>query len=285
MRPARRNTGCPSTGPRAPRMPTPAPVGATGTLRAHPPRNRPLPAFPAPIGQRCGFRARQAARCIHRDGSQSTRHSQAKLNQKQHPRQAPIAGCRWRLAGHREGGSNPAMRDQGGRLPAFLGLDAEKSLFQGQRRSNKPVWCAAIGRCFISFLFLFAHASAIPAAQPIITLQPQGKLVQTGASVTSNVARMIVTTALSPSDLSFRQVAAGSRHTMAIKRNGTLWAWGRNHHGQLGDGTTVNRNSPVQVGSAANWQLVVAGWSHTVAMKGNGTLWAWGNIRGISSYY
>ncbi|HOW67320.1 MAG TPA: hypothetical protein P5186_27500 [Candidatus Paceibacterota bacterium] len=96
---------------------------------------------------------------------------------------------------------------------------------------------------------------------------------------------MIVTTALSPSDLSFRQVAAGSRHTMAIKRNGTLWAWGRNHHGQLGDGTTVNRNSPVQVGSAANWQLVVAGWSHTVAMKGNGTLWAWGNIRGISSYY
>ena len=109
--------------------------------------------------------------------------------------------------------------------------------------------------------------------------------MQTGASVTSNVARMIVTTALSPSDLSFRQVAAGSRHTMAIKRNGTLWAWGRNHHGQLGDGTTVNRNSPVQVGSAANWQLVVAGWSHTVAMKGNGTLWAWGNIRGISSYY
>jgi alpha-tubulin suppressor-like RCC1 family protein len=47
-----------------------------------------------------------------------------------------------------------------------------------------------------------------------------------------------------PADLTFQQVAAGTSHTVAIKTNGTLWAWGWNYRGQLGDGTTVNTSSP-----------------------------------------
>ena len=43
------------------------------------------------------------------------------------------------------------------------------------------------------------------------------------------------------------QIAAGDSHTMALKSDGTLWAWGYNLCGQLGDGTTVNRNSPVLI--------------------------------------
>lgn len=68
-----------------------------------------------------------------------------------------------------------------------------------------------------------------------------------------------------------------SRHTVAIKTDGTLWAWGSNFNGQLGDGTIINRTTPTQIGSDTNWKSVSAGgYSHTVAIKTDGTLWAWG---------
>jgi len=70
---------------------------------------------------------------------------------------------------------------------------------------------------------------------------------------------------------------AGSVHTVAIKSNGTLWAWGANYYGHLGDGTTTNRLSPVQVGTDTDWVSVSAGGGHTVAIKTNETLWAWGD--------
>jgi alpha-tubulin suppressor-like RCC1 family protein len=42
-------------------------------------------------------------------------------------------------------------------------------------------------------------------------------------------------------------LAAGSRHSLAAAADGTLWAWGWNGYGQLGDGTTTDRLTPVQV--------------------------------------
>lgn len=69
----------------------------------------------------------------------------------------------------------------------------------------------------------------------------------------------------------------GALHTVARRSDGTLWAWGRNDHGQLGDGTTVNRNAPVQVGSASDWATAVAGAGYTLAVKTDGSLWAWGS--------
>lgn len=41
--------------------------------------------------------------------------------------------------------------------------------------------------------------------------------------------------------------AAGAEHTVALKNDGTVWAWGWNSYGQLGDNTTVNKSTPVQV--------------------------------------
>jgi hypothetical protein len=69
-------------------------------------------------------------------------------------------------------------------------------------------------------------------------------------------------------------VAAGDAHSLAVREDGTLWAWGRNWAGQLGDGTTTRRSTPVQV--LTNVRSVTAGGYHSLAVREDGTLWAWG---------
>jgi len=72
-------------------------------------------------------------------------------------------------------------------------------------------------------------------------------------------------------------VAAGQSHSSALNVDGELWSWGSNSFGQLGNGTTVDSDVPVQeVGNATNWVAVAAGNSHTVGRRSDGTLWTWG---------
>jgi alpha-tubulin suppressor-like RCC1 family protein len=81
-------------------------------------------------------------------------------------------------------------------------------------------------------------------------------------------------------DTDWAVIETGAHHTIAVKTDGTLWTWGRNSRGQLGDGTIVNR-FPIQVGTDTDWATASGGRDHTVAIKTDGTLWAWGyNIEG-----
>lgn len=74
------------------------------------------------------------------------------------------------------------------------------------------------------------------------------------------------------------KVSAGrNSFSLAVKTNGTLWAWGNNLDGMLGDGTTTTRSSPVQIGSLTNWASVSACNAYSFGIKTDGTLWAWGN--------
>lgn len=74
----------------------------------------------------------------------------------------------------------------------------------------------------------------------------------------------------------WKTVSTGMRHSLGIKSDGTLWAWGANDFGQLGNGTTIAKTTPVQIGTANDWQSVSAGTLHSMAIKTNGTLWGWG---------
>jgi alpha-tubulin suppressor-like RCC1 family protein len=62
-------------------------------------------------------------------------------------------------------------------------------------------------------------------------------------------------------------VAAGGEHTVAVRTDGTLWAWGYNLQGQLGDGTVTNRRTPVRVGTNTGWAPPAAGANHTIGLR------------------
>ena len=77
-------------------------------------------------------------------------------------------------------------------------------------------------------------------------------------------------------DNDWSSVSSGKRHSLLLKADGTLWAWGLNQNGQLGLGDGINRLSPSRVGTDNDWSYICSGGWHSLALKNDGTLWAWG---------
>jgi alpha-tubulin suppressor-like RCC1 family protein len=79
-----------------------------------------------------------------------------------------------------------------------------------------------------------------------------------------------------------RSMASGEKQSCAVKNDGTVWCWGENNDGQLGDGTTTNRSTPVQVvgaggvGFLTSVTAVGGGLDHMCAVRTTGALWCWG---------
>ena len=87
-----------------------------------------------------------------------------------------------------------------------------------------------------------------------------------------------------PSGLTAGQVFAGGNypdngHALAILSDGSVWAWGDNDEGQLGDGTTTTATLPVRVlvPRGVTFTAVAAGGTHSLALDSNGDVWAWGD--------
>jgi len=73
------------------------------------------------------------------------------------------------------------------------------------------------------------------------------------------------------------QVSAGGSHSLGVTSNGIAYGWGLNISGQVGDGTTTSRSSPVSVvGGITNWSQVDAGGNHSLGVTSNGIAYAWG---------
>lgn len=90
------------------------------------------------------------------------------------------------------------------------------------------------------------------------------------------------------STVGWSKIAVGIIHSLAIKEDGTVWAWGDNSWGQIGNGdrggnvSSLKVLSPVQVKGIRDVIAIAAGGSHSLAVKKDGTVWAWGgNLNGV----
>ncbi|MBK7695146.1 MAG: hypothetical protein IPI30_12735 [Saprospiraceae bacterium] len=75
----------------------------------------------------------------------------------------------------------------------------------------------------------------------------------------------------------WQQVSTGIFYNLGIKSDGTLWAWGYNESGKLGDGSLVDKDSPVQIGNNSDWREINGGHYHSLGIKSDGSLWTWGD--------
>jgi alpha-tubulin suppressor-like RCC1 family protein len=105
--------------------------------------------------------------------------------------------------------------------------------------------------------------------------QLQGGAVYTLPNLVGNSLSVIKTPIKLGSD-TWIAASAGASHTLAIRSDGTLFTWGNNSSGQLGQGNTTYLSSPVQVGTSS-WTAVSAGDAHSMAIRSDGGLFTWGN--------
>jgi alpha-tubulin suppressor-like RCC1 family protein len=102
-----------------------------------------------------------------------------------------------------------------------------------------------------------------------------GSIFQTRRPEASSGMNGVYSVSVSTPD-SFVSLAVGHNHMLAIREDGTLWAWGGNANGQLGLGHTNNVSVPTQVGTGNRWLRVAAGGNFSVAMQADSSIWAWG---------
>ena len=142
-----------------------------------------------------------------------------------------------------------------------------------------------------------AHSAVAAGYQSSYLLEPDGTVWswgdntygQLGSGTTSSQPQMTPIQVVGPGGVGFLTdiVAISSfgggggesgLHAVALDSMGVVWAWGRNTHGQLGDGTTSTRAAPVQAGGGLSDVVAIdAGTSFTLALKSDGTVWAWGD--------
>ena len=143
---------------------------------------------------------------------------------------------------------------------------------------SSPVQTIAGGTNWKQVACGFLHTAAIKTDGTLWSCgyNPYGQL---GDSTVTHRSSPVQTIA---GGTNWKQVSGGSYHTAAIKTDGTLWNWGYNIYGGLGDSTSTNKSSPVQtIAGGTNWKQVACGTYHTAAIKTDGTLWTWGyNVYG-----
>ena len=115
-----------------------------------------------------------------------------------------------------------------------------------------------------------------------------GTVLAWGDNVDGQLGNGTFTTSNTPVEVSgltgVTAIAAGgafNHHSLALKSDGTVWAWGYNGGGELGNGTYTDNNTPVEVNGLSGVTAIAGGGFHGLALKSDGTVWAWGyNVSG-----
>lgn len=159
--------------------------------------------------------------------------------------------------------------------PVVLGLADVVAVAAGHSDSfainrGGQVWAWGAGfRTTPSTVEIGSPARAIAAAgERAVVLLADGSLVER-ASVGTPFLPV-------PGSSDFTAVVTGEHHGLALHVNGTVWSWGDNKYGQLGDGTTVSRAEPRPVPGLKGVRGVAASWRQSCALLPDGTVWAWG---------
>ncbi len=105
---------------------------------------------------------------------------------------------------------------------------------------------------------------------------PSGALAQPASLMQTNEPMRI------GSDTNWSQISVGAGHCLALKRDGSLWAWGQNEHGQVGNGTTSTRFTVTRIGHDSDWSVISAAAFSSFALRNDGSLWGWGYSNGPS---
>ncbi|KUG09036.1 hypothetical protein ASU33_19625 [Solirubrum puertoriconensis] len=106
---------------------------------------------------------------------------------------------------------------------------------------------------------------------------------QARSAAGSKTASLPAPMPLGPPGASWRSVAAGERYTLALRSDGTLWAWGQIEDRSVEtwadpqQAASIPWRGPIQIGTSTSWQSIAVGYDYALALQQDGTLWAWGN--------
>ena len=91
------------------------------------------------------------------------------------------------------------------------------------------------------------------------------------------ITLLVIVVSLNSNLLQAQKIACGNAHSLVVCKDSTVWAWGSNEYGQLGNGTLESSTVPVQVQGLSGVVAVFAGGLSSFAIKANGELWGWGS--------
>jgi alpha-tubulin suppressor-like RCC1 family protein len=143
----------------------------------------------------------------------------------------------------------------------------------GSGRCSSPGTTVGGGTNWCSVSFGYNNSAAV---------KTDGTLWTWGGGLDGRLGNGTVTDRSSPGQTcglgaNWCEASVGTNHTAALKTDGTLWTWGSNVCGRLGDGAVTARSSPgTTAGAGTDWCQSNAGWFNTAAVKTDGTLWTWG---------